>query len=358
MATRIATYAWYAAGRFPLLGVGLVALVWQVQLIKEYYGGGSAISWIAPLISVTVALCPHWAGNAFRERRALAGLGFVLLFVFLFIVSVMGSLGRVGEFQSAKGSTAATSARTLKAAQLAVARAEANERGASENVNRFCGATTTAKVTTTEGSRKKAKAVSTQTVEADPRCATWTTELARRAEETTAARQSPDLKITVVDASADAKRIAAMLPFLSAETVEEWQPALMPLGLELIMALVFPFAFRPLEYDLQTSEQHDSPTPSNVVPFPSTNGLIMDNNVVAGLVAVWLENEGLPANVSLTEACAKFNAWMKAQQLVSVKSFSKALDTIGVQKRSKGGRTLIAAPDHKPRRRKKSKKAS
>lgn len=349
MVTYTPTYVGSLFGRVPLLLIGCLALFWQVQLIIEYYGGGTAIVWIAPLISVTVALCPHWAGNALREGRRVAGVGFGMLFVFLFLVSVMASLGRVGEFRAAKGSGSATAERTLQAAKDAVTAAEAQEAAASANVEKFCAVTTTTKTTTKEGSKKKAKAVSTQMTEADPRCITWTAELTRRAEATATSRQSPDLKITVADADADAKRIAAMLPFLTAQKVEEWQPAMMPLGLELIMALVFPFAFRPLEYHVQEPVARD--LPGNVVHFPLGDCLMTDQKVVTGLVATWLKDEGLPVDMPIGKACEKFNAWLKRHQLVNLKLFGKALTDLGVQKRVKAGRTLIADDSHKPRRR-------
>jgi len=342
------TYVVPMLGRLPLLAIGLVALYWQVQLIKEYYGGGSAIAWIAPLISIVVALCPHWAGTAFRQSHRTIGVGFLGLFVFLFLVSVMASIGRVGEFRAAKGSSAAAIQQQHDVAKSAVDRAVEAVRVASANVDNFCAATTTSKTMTREGSKKKSKAVSTQTVEADPRCDNWQAELQTRRDSAEKARNALAAVPPVPDANADAHRIAAMLPFLSAQTVEEWQPALMPLGLELIMSLVFPFAFRPLEY--QVEEAPERSLPDNVVRFPSTDGLIMDVKVVAGLVALWINDEGLPVDQPIAKACERFNAWLKRQNLVSPKMFSKALDAAGVQKRMKGGRTLIANGSYKPRK--------
>jgi hypothetical protein len=201
---------------------------------------------------------------------------------------------------------------------------------------------------TKEGSKKKAKAVSTQTIEADPRCANWQSELQTRRANAEAARQALAKVPPVPEANADAHRIAAMLPFLSATTVDEWQPALMPLGLELIMALVFPFAFRPLEYQVPGAVEHDSP--DNVVRYPFRDCLIMDPKVVTGLVATWLEAEGLPVDMPISKACEQFNAWLRRQELVNVKTFGKALTDLGVQRRVKGGRTLIADKNYKPRR--------
>ena len=333
-------HLWAIAGRVPLVAGGAAALYRQVQLIWE--SGSTTMGWAAPLACIIVALVPGYLTAACRERRFGAVLGFMLVIVAGIAVSLTGALGRVAQVRADHTSSATAISRQYTEAKRTADDADGAVALASAAVDKTCNATTTVSTTS--------KKVRTETTKIDPRCEPARAELERRQDRATAARTALNNVPPVPEVDADTKRLAAMLS-LPPQTVEEWQPAFLPLFLEITMMVVFGFAFRPLSY-IMVEPEPLLELSGNIVPFDQQECLIVKQEMVTVLVRQWINEEGLPVDLPIAAACRQFNVWVaKNKQLVNVKLFGNALTDLGVRKRIKSGRTLIAAADYKPRRR-------
>ena len=341
----MATYHMKLLSRVPLIVAGGYAMWWQVQLIRESAGANTTMLWIAPAACLIGALCPGWMETAWRERRIFGVLGWTIVLVISIGMSLSGALGRVFEMRAVKGAGAVTLSQGRAEAQRAVDQAEAAVARQQETAEKWCNTTTTQ-----ETYEKKRR---TEIKVVDGRCKPAQDELAERRADLEARRAKLAVAPVAAKASADVNGIAAFL-HLPAEEVEVYQPAGWPLFLELTMLLSFYCAFRPLEYDDDTEQPQRREWPANVVSLSQVaDGLVQDIQVVAGLIKLWIEAEGLPADVPMKKACEQFNRWLKRQEnIVGSRTFSSACKAAGVRTRSKGGNTLIAGPDYKPRKRK------
>lgn len=340
------TYGKAIVRRLPLAIAGGYAMWWQVQLIREYAGTNTTMLWVAPAACMLGALCPTWIEEAWRERRVPAAAGFFLLLAFSIGMSLSGALGRVAELRATKSSDALSLKLQHADAQRVADQADAAVTRQQEAVDKWCIATTTQETVSGSGKRRvvtESKAIAVQ-------CEPARAELAVRNTAATEAHRKLDAAKPVPKADADVRGIAEFfhLPY---ETVEVYQPAGWPLLLELTMLVTFGFAFRPLEYD-SPSDHSAAPQewPANVVSLSRmADGLVTDLQVVAGLIKLWIDAEGI-ADVPIKEGCDRFNEWLKRQKnLVGSRTFSAALKAGGITTRSKGGRVLIAGPDYKPR---------
>ncbi len=331
--------------RLVALAIGGVFLWGQIYLIEQAYASNTTLRIVVPAFSFLLAVCPSWCHRSFKEGRWFLSTLCTFVCALVFMGNLIATLARVDDFRAGKGATADAVRRELEDAETALQRAESSEAEAASSVAKFCAATTTQQTVTGSGKKKSYTAAKVT----DARCADWTGQLAARQEVTAAVRTAKG-KIVIPDVDADTKRLAARL-HLSPDTVEQWQPAIMPVLLEFSMMLAFSFAFRPLTYTVDEPRvaRDTAVLPDNVIAFEPRDCLIMSQQVVNGLVAKWIEDEGLPVDMPIGQACEKFNAYLKRQRIVNVKLFGKALTDLGVPKRKKGGYTLIAAPDRRRR---------
>jgi hypothetical protein len=313
----------------------------QIQLIQA---GNSdpTMRLLIPALTALVAVLPSFVHSA--HRRGHVRLAWFLAFVCagLFTCNLINTMGRADDMRAGRGATAEQAHRQLAEAGAALQRAEEMSEQAQVQVDKFCTSTTT--VATDAGAGKHR--VHTESKTANPLCEHWSTQLLQLNLAVETARTAKG-KIVVPEIDADVKRLAERF-HVAPETVAIWQPTLWPLMLELSLMGSFWFGFLPTP----RREEYEAPRwGSNVVPLAPRDALITRQEAVTTRVAVWLRDEGLPVGCTVSEACDKFNRWLASQPggLVHVKTFGIALSQLSVQKRQKGGRTLIADASYQPR---------
>jgi hypothetical protein len=287
-------------------------------------------------VSVLLGIVPAWAHSAWRERRYLVCLVLTMLGAVLFVQSFSSAFARVTEFRADRGSSAQDVTAAHARAKKAVEDAGSAEATASANVDKFCSATSAVVTQSRSGRRVRTE---TKAPTANPLCETWTVQLSTRQENTRRARAALDDLPPVPAASADIQAMAAAL-HLDVAVVEAYQPAFLPLGIELGLMACFFIAFRPLP---ARAIEETEPVRRTPVPMQGTLDTVdvMPQDFINALVSKWLDTEGIPEGLTITQAHAKFNAFLKAQPIISLTRFGRALSANGVKKCTKQGRVYV-----------------
>jgi hypothetical protein len=306
-------------------GIGTGALYTQVQLISEFFAGSSTTLLHAiPLVSVSLALTMVAFDWSIKERAWAKALGSIILFLLLSVVSLSGTLGRVSEIGADKAAAASQARDTLANATRSLKTAQAAQIEAQDNVETQCAR-----------SAPKAK------------CKYWTAELTRREANTTKLDLALAAVPPVVDADATAKRIAGMTG-LDAATVDRWYPALIPLGLELIVLFTFWIALAPgrapripKHNQLQKALAQQPVTPRRK-RGPGNRTTIRQADLTVK-VDEWMQVSGRYGEMTVAQAFVAFEAWAQLDVPLSLVKFGKALTACGAKKRRLDGRVVICA---------------